>query len=103
VPEIEIPVPEGLATVPVVVETLPEPAEPPKPKEKSPPRQAPAVKHNITRSMATFTLMQIFKDQGMYENALEVLQFLREKSTNEERIENEEKEIRELMEQNSVR
>ena len=78
----------------------PELAEPPKPIEKPAPRQGPAVKHKITRSMATFTLMQIFKDQAMYENALEVLQFLREKSTNLERIENEEQEIRELMAKN---
>ncbi len=103
IPEIEIPIPEGMTTGPVVAGPLPEPAAPPKPKEKTAARQAPAVKHNITRSMATFTLMQIFKDQGMYENALEVLQFLKEKSTNEERIESEEKEIRELMEQNSIR
>ena len=83
-------------------EPLPEPAEPPKPKERPLPRQAPAVKHNITRSMATFTLMQIFKDQGMYENALEVLQFLREKSSNTERIEAEAKEIRDLMARNNI-
>lgn len=109
-PEPTVPkrVPEPVAATPpeIAVEVdpqpLPEPAEPPKPKEKSMPRQGPAVKHNITRSMATFTLMQIFKDQGMYDNALEVLDFLREKSTNTERIENEEKEIRDLMAQNNV-
>ncbi len=95
------PEPEPVAVAPVEPEPLPEP-EPPKPKEKPLQRQAPAVKHNITRSMATFTLMQIFKDQGMYENALEVLDFLREKSSNTERIENEEKEIRDLMARNSV-
>ena len=47
--------------------------------------------------MAPFTLMEIFKDQGMYENALEVLTFLREKSSDTERIDQEEKEIRELL------
>ncbi|MCF7808254.1 MAG: hypothetical protein K9M49_02545 [Candidatus Marinimicrobia bacterium] len=67
------------------------------PKRKPMHRKDPAIKHNITRSMATFTLMQIFKSQGMYENALEVLQLLREKSSNLERIEEEEKELRELM------
>ena len=84
-------------------EPLPEPAAAPKPPEKPLPRQGPAVKHNITRSMATFTLMQIFKDQGMYDNALEVLLFLREKSSNTERIENEEREIRDLMARNGAR
>ena len=82
--------------------SLPEPAEAPKTPEKPRPRQSPAVKHNITRSMATFTLMQIFKDQGMYENAMEVLLFLKEKSSNIERIEAEEKEIREIMAQNGI-
>ena len=107
VPEIEIPVPDPDALAALgdlaAPDPLPEPAAPPKPKEKAVPRQAPAVKHNITRSMATFTLMQIFKDQGMYDNALEVLLFLREKSTNVERIESEEIEIRDLMEQNGIR
>ena len=64
------------------------------------PLKKPAVKHNINRSMATFTLMQIFKDQGMYDNALQVLQFLREKSSAIERIDQEEKEIRELIAHN---
>ncbi len=102
VPEYEIPD----STPPLnelVEQPLPEPAEPPKPKPKTIPRQGPAVKHNITRSMATFTLMQIFKDQGMFENALEVLQFLREKSSNVERIDAEEKEIRDLMARNGAR
>ncbi len=67
------------------------------PQETPRPPQKPAIKHNINRSMATFTLMQIFKDQGMYDNALEVLLFLREKSSDTERIDREEKEIRELM------
>jgi hypothetical protein len=67
------------------------------PRETPPPPKKPAIKHNINRSMATFTLMQIFKDQGMYENALEVLTFLREKSSDTERIDQEEKEIRELL------
>ena len=53
--------------------------------------------------MATFTLMQIFKSQGMYENALEVLQLLREKSSNVERIDNEEKEILELLAKNNLK
>ncbi len=65
-----------------------------------PPPQKPAIKHNINRSMATFTLMQIFKDQGMYENALEVLAFLREKSSDTERIDQEEKDIRGLLARN---
>jgi hypothetical protein len=84
-------------------ETLPESAPAPRQPVTRMPRQGPAVKHNITRSMATFTLMQIFKDQGMYENAMEVLIFLREKSSNSERIEQEEKEIRDLMARNGVK
>ena len=79
----------------------PAPQSPPQeaaaPRETPPPPKKPAIKHNINRSMATFTLMQIFKDQGMYENALEVLTFLREKSSDTERIDQEEKEIRELL------
>ena len=70
------------------------------PREPPLPPQKPAIKHNINRSMATFTLMQIFKDQGMYENALEVLTFLREKSSDTERIDQEEKDIRELLARN---
>jgi len=85
------------------LEPLPDPAPAPRPPVTPMPRQGPAVKHNITRSMATFTLMQIFKDQGMYENALEVLIFLREKSSNTERIDQEEKEIRDLMARNGVK
>ncbi len=69
----------------------------PETRETPPPPKRPAIKHNINRSMATFTLMQIFKDQGMYDNALEVLNFLREKSSDIERIDAEEKEIRELL------
>jgi len=101
IPEIPAPMPEIVAVEPTVLDpdSFPEPV---KPVEKPLQRQAPAVKHNITRSMATFTLMQIFKDQGMLENALEVLDFLREKSTNTERIENEEKEIRDLMAKSSI-
>ncbi|MBC8191032.1 MAG: hypothetical protein ISR87_06855 [Candidatus Marinimicrobia bacterium] len=79
----------------------PAPQPPPQaaaaPRETPPPPKKPAIKHNINRSMATFTLMEIFKDQGMYENALEVLTFLREKSSDTERIDQEEKEIRELL------
>lgn len=70
-----------------------------RPKRKLTHPQEKQVKHNITRSMATFTLLHIFKSQGMYENALEVLQLLKEKSSNPERIQQEEKEIRELMSQ----
>lgn len=97
---------EPMATeqaAPVESEPLSELVEPPKSIERPPVRQTPSVKHNITRSMATFTLMQIFKDQGMYDNALEVLQFLREKSTNVERIESEEKEVRDLIAKNNIK
>ena len=93
--------PQQAAPAPVpepVVQPAPQPPqEATIPKETPPPPKKPAIKHNINRSMATFTLMQIFKDQGMYENALEVLTFLREKSSDTERIDQEEKEIRELL------
>jgi len=75
-------------------------APPPQPAPAPAPPKKPLVKHNINRSMATFTLMQIFKDQGMYDNALQVLQFLRDKSSDIERIDLEEKEIRELIAHN---
>lgn len=94
--------PKPTIATPVQPTELPEPAAPALEKEKPVSRQASAVKHNITRSMATFTLMQIFKDQGMYDNALEVLDFLREKSANTERIETEEKEIRDLIARNNI-
>ena len=81
---------------PIVQQAPPRPPPQPVPA----PLKKPAVKHNINRSMATFTLMQIFKDQGMYDNALQVLQFLREKSSAIERIDQEEKEIRELIAHN---
>ena len=99
IPEIQ---PKPFVAAPRQPADLPEPAAPAPVKEKPVSRQAPAVKHNITRSMATFTLMQIFKDQGMYDNALEVLDFLREKSANIERIESEEKEIRDIMAKNNI-
>lgn len=82
---------------PIVEKVEKKTAPPETPKRKPIHRKDPGVKHNITRSMATFTLMQIFKSQGMYENALEVLQLLREKSSNLERIEKEEKELHELL------
>ncbi len=91
---------EVIPTPEVVVEPEPEVVKV-EPKKKPIPAQDPAVRHNITRSMATFTLMNIFKSQGLYENALEVLQLLREKSSNLERIESEEKEISALMAGNS--
>jgi len=76
---------------------VPHPPRQAPPQDSPPAPKKPAIKHNINRSMATFTLMEIFKDQGMYENALEVLTFLREKSSDIERIDREEKEIRELL------
>ncbi len=100
------PIPDPVVADPVTPmepELKSETPELPKPKVKPLARQTPAVKHNITRSMATFTLMQIFKDQGMYDNALEVLQFLREKSSNIERIESEEKEVRDLIAKNNIK
>ena len=105
VPEYEIPdmtppleeVIKQTETMTAFDETPQQQAPPPQP---PPPPKRPAVKHNINRSMATFTLMQIFKDQGMYDNALEVLLFLREKSSDTERIDQEEKEIRELIARN---
>ncbi|PJA54598.1 MAG: hypothetical protein CO167_02980 [Candidatus Marinimicrobia bacterium CG_4_9_14_3_um_filter_48_9] len=56
----------------------------------------------ITRSMATFTLMQIFKDQGLYQHALQVLEILREKSPNTERVETEIDEINLLIAQQAA-
>lgn len=56
----------------------------------------------ITRSMATFTLMQIFKDQGLYQHALQVLEILREKSPNTERVESEIEEINRLIAQQAA-
>ena len=109
VPEYEIPdTTPPLEEVLKQAETMTEFEEPPvqetpapsPPREVPLPPKKPAIKHNINRSMATFTLMQIFKDQGMYENALEVLLFLREKSSDTERIDQEEKDIRELMARN---
>lgn len=63
------------------------------------PEQEDGKPQKITRSMATFTLMQIFKDQGLYQHALEVLEILREKSPNTERVEAEIEEIKILMTQ----
>lgn len=96
-PVIETSAPVEISTPEEAPEPKPEIPETPIPRKRAIPRQDPAVKHNITRSMATFTLMQIFKSQGLYDNALEVLQLLKEKSSNLERIESEEKEIREFM------
>ena len=109
VPEYEIPdttppLEEVIKQAETMTENVEPPVQqappPPPPQEAPLPPKKPAIKHNINRSMATFTLMQIFKDQGMYENALEVLLFLREKSSDTERIDQEEKDIRELMARN---
>ncbi|MCF7823082.1 MAG: hypothetical protein K9N35_02830 [Candidatus Marinimicrobia bacterium] len=91
------------ANTEIKTEPVPEAPVAPQPVKRPVTRQDPTVKHNITRSMATFTLMQIFKSQGLYENALEVLLLLREKSSNLERIDQEEKEIRELMVGNNAK
>jgi len=93
----EAPLPEATPTPEPVAEKVAPAPETPAPAAPSPSPKKPAVKHNINRSMATFTLMQIFKDQGMYDNALQVLDFLREKSSDTERIDDEEKQIRELI------
>ncbi len=65
------------------------------------PEPADSKHQKITKSMATFTLMQIFKDQGLYSHALEVLEILRKKSPNTERVEAETKEIKALIAQQS--
>ncbi|NQV40714.1 MAG: hypothetical protein HQ506_00025 [Candidatus Marinimicrobia bacterium] len=91
------PAPQAPPPEPVTQQAPPPPQEAAPSSEPPLPPKKPAIKHNINRSMATFTLMQIFKDQGMYENALEVLTFLREKSSDTERIDQEEREIRELL------
>ena len=57
----------------------------------------PNTSSQITESMATFTLMQIFKDQGLYDQALRVLDLLRSSSPNIERIEKEAAEIKQLL------
>ncbi len=106
------PAPEPEPQPEIAPEPVPEPeypSEPPldelpvpqlRPVEKPVSRQAPAAKHTITKSMATFTLMQVFKDQGMFEQALEVLDFLREKTPNQDRIDTEYKEIQRLIVEN---
>ncbi len=77
----------------------PAPAPPVKKPADSPPIPPPPVepgRTQLTKTMATFTLMQIFKEQGLYDQALEVLELLKSKSSNLERIEREIAEIQRL-------
>ncbi len=51
----------------------------------------------ISPRLATFTLVTVLKNQGLYHQALDVLKILEDKGENKERIEREREEIQELL------
>lgn len=63
------------------------------------PRHKPSneAKLTITPRMATFTFADVLRKQGLYEQAYEVLEMMRDKSSNIERIEREQEKLRDLM------
>lgn len=74
-----------------------------KPVEEVPPAQEPAPaadvssKKGIKARMATFTLVAVLKDQGLYHQALEVLEVLEQKDGDMERIASEREAINQLI------
>lgn len=80
-----------------VSEPAPHPAETKseevKPASKQPEAEPAATTGTINTRMATFTLMAVLKDQGLYHQALEVLNVLEEKGNDPERIKTEREQI----------
>lgn len=74
---------------------LEEPEEIPEVKPKS--RPSNEAKLTITPRMATFTFADVLRKQGLYEQAYEVLEMMRDKSPNIERIEREQEKLKKLM------
>ena len=52
---------------------------------------------NVSARLATFTLVAVLKNQGLFEQALDVLDVLEEKNEKKERIEQERKTIKVLI------
>ncbi|MBS1271246.1 MAG: hypothetical protein MAGBODY4_00375 [Candidatus Marinimicrobia bacterium] len=75
---------------------------------EEPVREAPAIDSTgfmpeqdsikITERMATFTFAEVLKNQGLYEQAYQVLELMRNKSDELEHIETEQAELKELIE-----
>ncbi len=61
------------------------------------PAHSNEAKLTITPRMATFTFADVLRKQGLYEQAYEVLEMMRDKSPNIERIEREQEKLQELM------
>lgn len=61
------------------------------------PKPSPAVPFSISPRLATFTMVAILRNQGLGEQALEVLKMLEEKGEDSERIERERNAIKEEM------
>jgi|GEM_PF-4836393 len=61
------------------------------------PKPSNEAKLTITPRMATFTFADVLRTQGLYEQAYEVLEMMRDKSSNIERIEREQEKLRDLM------
>ena len=55
---------------------------------------------NVSVRLATFTLVAVLKNQGLFEQALDVLDVLEEKNEKKEKIEQERKRIKALIKQN---
>ena len=54
---------------------------------------------NVSARLATFTLVAVLKNQGLFEQALDVLDVLEEKNEKKEKIEEERKTIKALIKQ----
>jgi len=61
------------------------------------PKPSNEAKLTITPRMATFTFAEVLRSQGLYEQAYEVLEMMRDKSSNVERIEREQEKLKDLM------
>jgi hypothetical protein len=61
------------------------------------PKPSNEAKLTITPRMATFTFADVLRSQGLYEQAYEVLEMMRDKSSNIERIEREQEKLKDLM------
>lgn len=58
------------------------------------------VELRITPRLATFTFAEVLKSQGLYDQAYEVLEMMRQKNVSSERIDKQQKELKRLMGEN---
>ncbi len=87
----------GVEVAEPVRPAVPAPEEEKQKPEPEPQTDPKATTGTINARMATFTLMAVLKDQGLYHQALEVLNVLEEKGSDPERIKAERESINNLI------